>query len=39
MAQKIVVYISKDGTITVRFPLGVMPDAETLARVCEIING
>lgn len=36
--DRIYVYIGTDGTVTVRFPKGAMPDKETLAKVCEIIN-
>lgn len=36
--EKAYVYIGTDGTITIQLPLGVMPDAETIEKICEVIN-
>lgn len=36
--EKAYVYIGTDGNITIQLPLGVMPDRETIEKICEIIN-
>ena len=36
--KKVTIYFPGDGTAVVRWPLGVIPDADTVERIRQILN-